>query len=202
MNRGTMRTVGSGLVIVALIVGWLLLQRGYVSGDPVFNRSMSRCKGDIVAALKDCGTTRLDQNGNIIALILDRRIRRGSPGRPLPDLRHNNAVLAFVREVPTIRSLGISPLTDIDDGGMSEIGQMEQLEQLNLNGVPVTDAGLETLHSLNNLKRINLYATKVTEQGAVAFMNAVPGCAVYWGSTLDPNNPVRKTWDRNPARQP
>lgn len=185
-----------------MVVGAVLVFRGYAWGDPVFNRSLSKCGGDVIAALKDCGTTQLDDDGNIVSLALEKTVRRGTTGKRLPDLRHNNAVLAYVKDIASIRSLRIGALTEIDDRGMTDIGRMTQLELLNLNGIPVTDEGLQQLHALKNLKRISLYATKVTESGVVSLIEAIPGCEVFWGNTLDADNPVRKTWSELPGQQP
>ena len=98
-----------------------------------------------------------------------------------PSLNHNNVVLEYVKQVPSITTLGISPRCNIDDRGVAHVAEMTQLESLNLNGLHITDAGLRKLHSLRKLKLLSAYVTDCTQAGIDEFQEAVPGCETRWG---------------------
>jgi len=154
-----------------VFVVWLIgSYRGTYLGDPVFDRFLSKHNGNVVEALKDVGQVRLNPRGEIGSLGLIRSIRR----RCKPSLNHNNVVLEYVKQVPSIQTLGIGAVRNIDDLGMDHIAAMTQLESLNLNGLHITDARLRKLHSLQNLTLLSLYVADVTPDGIDDFEKAVP----------------------------
>jgi len=175
-TRLLLKAVGA----TGLLIWGVYLYRGTFWGDPVFDRSLSRTNGDVVAALKDVGTVRENSKGEIESISLMKTVSR----RRLPSLRHNNVVLEYMKEVRSIKSLGISALCNIDDRGMKHVGEMTQLESLNLNGLPITNSGLRELHHLKRLKTLSLYVTKITPDGIKRFQRAVPGCSVSHGSRM------------------
>lgn len=167
----------SGFILLGILIyTW----RGSFWGDPVFDRSLRKTNGDVVAALKDVGRTRENEQGEIISLSLDRFISRNRG----PNWYHNNTVLKYVKQVKTIKTLGFGATAKIDDRGMGHVAEMIQLENLNLNGLKITDKGLRKLQSLTNLKRISLYATRVTDEGVAEFKKSLPECEVLYGSPL------------------
>jgi len=100
----------------------------------------------------------------------------------LPDLRHSNKALGYVKQIRSIRALTIVPLIHIDDRGMTHLAEMTQLESLGINGLPITDAGVAELHSLKNLRLLRAYATNCTQDGIAKFQAAVPACEIRWGA--------------------
>ncbi len=167
-----------GLVIVTWFVG---SYRGTFFGDPVFDRFLSKHNGDVIKALKDVGQVQLNPHGEIVSLGLTRSI----PRRRKPALYHNNVVLRYVKRIPSLKTLGIGAVCNVDDRGMDHVAEMTQLESLNLNGLRITDAGLRKLHSLKNLKLLSAYVTDITPEGIEEFKTAVPGCEVRWGNRQD-----------------
>ncbi len=185
---------GAAAICVAISLLTVLYWRGYViKGDPVFNRSLTKTKGDVVEAFRDCGRCKLDENGDIVSLYLHKEIQRGTRGRPLPSLKHNNDVMKYVKQLESLKHFSFSPTTEIDKHALKDIAEMDQLESLSFNGINIDDDALAELETLKNLKSIDLYATKVSKQAVVRFIESHPGCEVRWGSTLDPTNPALKT---------
>lgn len=170
--------VVAGLLLIVWFVG---RYRGSWFGDPVLDQFLAKHNGDVVAAFKDAEQPRLNDQGEIVSLGLLRTIRRNR----LPSLRYSNVALQYVRQIPTITTLTIGPLSSIDDRGMTHVAEMTQLETLGLNGLPITDDGLKKLHTLKNLKLLTAYATNCTQPGIDAFQAAVPDCEIRWG----PRNP-------------
>lgn len=178
MTRRPYKIPIAWIVGVFVVVWFIGRYRGTYIGDPVFDRYLESHNGNIVEALRDAENPGLNPDGDIVSLGLKRSIRR----RRMPDLYYNNVVLEYVKQVPSITSLGISPVCRIDDRGMTHVAEMTQLDSLSLNGLPITDAGLQKLHSLQNLKLFSAYVTDCSEEGIDEFRKAVPGCEVRWGS--------------------
>lgn len=164
----------AGLLLTVWFVG---RHRGTWFGDPVLDHFLARNDGDVIAALTEAERPRLNAQGEIEALGLFRTINR----HRLPSLRYSNKALEYVKQIPTITTLTIGPVSTIDDRGMKHVAEMTQLERLGFNGLPITDAGLQELHTLKNLKLLTAYATNCTQPGIDAFQEAVPDCEIRWG---------------------
>lgn len=61
--------------------------------------------------------------------------------------------------------------TNISDGGLTTIGQLENLTRLNLEHTSISDNGLRALLSLRSLQYLNLVGTSVTSQGVLQLKN-------------------------------
>ena len=77
----------------------------------------------------------------------------------------DDATLERIKEFPTIRILRIGQTRVTDAGLEHAIGNLTQLDQLDLSNTKVTDAGLKRLASLTELTQLELRKTKITDTG-------------------------------------
>ncbi len=83
--------------------------------------------------------------------------------------------LEYLSEMTQIKTLWIGlGETQITDEGLSQLANLENLEELDLQNTQVTDAGLEHLYGLSHLKEIHLSGTEVTDAGIAALKAAIP----------------------------
>lgn len=66
----------------------------------------------------------------------------------------------------------------ISDDGFKTLGNLANLEFLEVSGVAITDRGLEGLKGMKQLQTMWLSGTKTTEEGMIAMFKALPGCSV------------------------
>jgi hypothetical protein len=69
--------------------------------------------------------------------------------------------LRLLKSFAALRSLGLRR-TRIDDDGLSEIKDLQQLTSLDLSGSGISDRGMEQLDGLTNLERLDVSNTRVT----------------------------------------
>ena len=80
--------------------------------------------------------------------------------------------LKYLRDIRSLRKLRIWRQLPITDAGMPHLGNLTQLEGLNLYGHPITNAGLAHLKSLNSLKELDLRKTKISS-GALIHLKEI-----------------------------
>lgn len=64
------------------------------------------------------------------------------------------------------------------DDDLVQLARLPNLDDLNLDGAPITDAGLKHLYSLKKLTRIDLSNTKITRQGLDDLEKTLPNARV------------------------
>lgn len=77
----------------------------------------------------------------------------------------SSAGLKHLVEVPALVELDISEDSQIFDEGMKHVGELKNLEKLNLWRVALTDEGVAHLAGLTNLKWLNLDNTQLSDAG-------------------------------------
>lgn len=95
-------------------------------------------------------------------------MRNAAQIRALRDLdlrgtRANAATVAEIVRLPLKRLLLID--TDLTENALLELGRLESLEELGLEGLPATDRVLSRLGGLKSLRKLYLSGTPVTDQG-------------------------------------
>ena len=76
--------------------------------------------------------------------------------------------LKSLSKLPNLSVLGLGVYDEganVTDEGMKTVGEMIQLEHLDLSGTPITNEGLKHLASLKQLKSLSFENTKVSEAG-------------------------------------
>ena len=79
------------------------------------------------------------------------------------------AGMKSIGAVASLRELCLLRCPAITSDGMKYVGQLENLERLDLLGSRVGDDGLRHLGKLKKLKELNLCGTKITDAGLAAF---------------------------------
>jgi hypothetical protein len=64
--------------------------------------------------------------------------------------------------------------TLVTDAGLAHLGNIPNLERVNLSGTEITDAGLMRLETLTQLKTLRLGQTDVTDEGMKRLQKALP----------------------------
>jgi Leucine-rich repeat (LRR) protein len=124
----------------------------------------------------------------------------------LPDSLVHDEDLAYLKDMKQLRSLSLRGNGDITEKGFKLIGELTNLEFLDLTGThitndmlrhlqgltnlrelrlmrtTVTDEGLENLTTLKNLTRLDCFFTNVSEKGVAKFNQALPKCKVIIGN--------------------
>jgi uncharacterized membrane protein len=90
------------------------------------------------------------------------------------------ALAAELPKMKSLRRLNLSQ-TEVGDGLLDVIAQLEGLEYLNVYGTKVTDAGIIKLKTLTGLKQLFGWQSQVTEVGAKALKKELPGLYVNLG---------------------
>jgi len=87
-----------------------------------------------------------------------------------------DAGLPYLKELTSLRRLGLYSCRDITDAGLVNLQELEGLEFLQLQFTKMTDAGLEYLEDLPALRFLDVRGTGVTPGRADAFRQAHPDC--------------------------
>lgn len=82
----------------------------------------------------------------------------------LEDAYLTDAGLTVVGELRELQTLDLR-FTSIGDAGLAHLGRLQQLRSLNLTNTKVADTGLEHLKQLPQLERLRLGFTAVTDSG-------------------------------------
>ena len=101
----------------------------------------------------------------------------------LQSLSASELPLTFdVKELGQLKNLNYLDLegTQTSDPALKHIGQLRNLTWLNLGRTAITDKGLERLSELKNLEFLDLRVTKVTDEGAKRLQGALPACDIRW----------------------
>ena len=69
--------------------------------------------------------------------------------------------------------------TQVRETGLKHLGNLTNLNWLNLAGTKVRDAGLQDLEGLTNLEYMDLKGTQVTRKGRKRLGQALPNCIVF-----------------------
>lgn len=91
------------------------------------------------------------------------------------------AGLLPIREAATIKYLSIGG-PSFSSSHYKSLGQLEQIETLDLWMVPLNDDDLQSLVGMKALQRLKLRQTRVTSAGVAAFRKARPKVNVEWTS--------------------
>ncbi len=94
---------------------------------------------------------------------------------------------------PQLKRLQLDQATDATLG---QIGELTQLQALNIAYGDVSDAGLEHLKHLTQLKSLDLWYTGFTRQGIAGLQKALPNCKI----TVDKAGSEDKEEDNNAQR--
>ena len=92
-----------------------------------------------------------------------------------------NAGMAHLKNLDMLERLHINYLP-ITDTGLAHIRGLDNLQILKLVQTNVTDEGLLYLHGLTKLKEVNLLGTKVTVAGVRKLREALPNCKIIAGA--------------------
>lgn len=76
----------------------------------------------------------------------------------------SDSALKQIAKMVNLEVLDLSSQRAISDIGVGHLSSLTNLEELNLNGTPVTDAGIESLANLTNLNCLHIEDTKVTPE--------------------------------------
>lgn len=79
--------------------------------------------------------------------------------------------------------------TGIGDAGLRHLTGLSRLEYLNLYGTRVTDAGLSTLESIPSLRELYLWNSQVSQDGVIRFMERSPEVYVHFSPLEEPSDP-------------
>jgi hypothetical protein len=102
-----------------------------------------------------------------VALVAERRITAVASNGLITD-----AVLARIATLPHVTSLTLEGSRQISDDGLAHLGNMPQLEHVNLSGTKITDTGLQVLRELPNLRRFEMNWQRGVSDAGVSFLSA------------------------------
>ena len=102
----------------------------------------------------------------------------------VPGTKVTDAGLAHLRSLKTLTALTLGVYDEgceVTDDGMKHVGEMTQLEWLQLNGTPVSDEGLAHLSKLTRLKSLDIEGTNVSNEGLRHFapFTSLIRCRIY-----------------------
>jgi hypothetical protein len=89
----------------------------------------------------------------------------------------DDAALGYLKEMPSLTTLGLVRIPGITDGGLEQVSQIENLKELVL-AVAVSDAGVAHLKKLPHLTKLVLSGTRVTSKGVDDLKEALPHCTI------------------------
>ncbi len=155
-----------------------------LAGTRVSQAGLERLPGELTLYNLNLSRTQLKKSGlecltHMTAL---RELRLGGTGvvdqtlRPLtsmpwltelwlPSTQIGNEATKHIALLPHLRSLNLSNNQEITDTGLPPLGELTELENLQLWGTKVTDQGLAHLAALHSLQSLSLGRTEVTEAG-------------------------------------
>ncbi len=90
------------------------------------------------------------------------------------------AVVDQLVKMPNLVKLDLSQ-TEVGDGAMEVVSQLENLEYLNLYGTQVSDAGIAKLKTLVNLKKLYLWQSQASPEGAEVLKKELPEVEIVFG---------------------
>ncbi len=101
----------------------------------------------------------------------------------------SDAGLKWLKQLPKLNYLRLGVYREgavITDDGLVTIGELANLEHLDLSGTKVTNQGLSHLHTLKHLKELTLEHTKVTEAGLanLAPLESLEDLRLYLGTPV------------------
>ncbi len=96
-----------------------------------------------------------------------------------------DADLARLKKLPTLRELDLWECDQITDAGLEHVKTLEQLTALELGFTKVTDDGLGELQAMKNLAKLDVRETNTTLAAALKLVAKVPKLHVLadWGTT-------------------
>ena len=119
------------------------------------------------------------------ALITDDGLAPISHLSQLTCLRLNNAEnitdrgLQHIGDLTELDLLDLSG-TNVTDQGLSELRNLDQIEILGLDNTPVSDRGILELRHMKGLQLLKLQGTKVTPNGVELLQRELPGCQIVF----------------------
>lgn len=127
----------------------------------------------------------------------------------LNSLKASGAGLKGLSSLKKLHSLNLHSARGVADADLSEVGQLRELQILDLRYTGTTDAGLKELAGLQQLKTLYLSNTKVTEAGVNGLTAALKNLrhhpvtlGVLASATKpdpDPKPPAKDGWQKDPA---
>jgi uncharacterized protein (TIGR03067 family) len=98
----------------------------------------------------------------------------------LGESKGNALLLKIVPRVKTFNHAIVLELdgSNVTDGGLAAVKEIDKLERLSLERTVITDAGLEHLRKLDRLQSLNVSQTKVTDAGIASLRKSLPRLAV------------------------
>jgi hypothetical protein len=150
-------------------------------------------------SLKDESLARLDELHRVVSLNLNHCERITPKGmavlRRLPHLRilslsrssqnpyaapvrWDDAIIDFISGLPELEELSLDGIP-ITDEGLARLRKLPKLESLDVSDTKITDKGLSALRQLPSLKRIFVGGTKVTQEGVGAYVKDRPEAEIF-----------------------
>ncbi len=100
--------------------------------------------------------------------------------------------LETLSQVESLESLGLDSLPLISDAGVAHLVSLPRLATLTLHVTPVTDDCLMHLENITSLSKLLIYQTEVSPEGIQRLHEALPECTIIWdGGTLGPVGEVQ-----------
>jgi hypothetical protein len=93
----------------------------------------------------------------------------------IPVVRDEHLIL--LRAFPKVRFITITSKA-VTDSGVEHLGNLEELERLDLQETQVGDTGLDYLKTLARLRELYLYGTKVTPEAVQRLQQSLPDCTI------------------------
>ena len=182
MNRITLRTLASGLLVVFVLSGCTARTNDEQAKKPQDEQAK------IVAEIETLGgKVQFDEKSPdrpVYSINLsETRITDYDLGN-LKSVRQckvlllngtqvTDAGLKHLKDCVQLRALFLGQ-TRVTDAGLEHLSSLTQLEALSLSYTQVTDAGLKHLKGLTSLRRLDLFNTKVTDAGVKELKQELP----------------------------
>ncbi len=106
-------------------------------------------------------------------------------GLPLSELclnrnqRITGRALGHLAPIRTLKKLRIGLCPMVGDEGMSDIQELLQLQELELNQTAISDVSVPYLMTLQKLRNLNVGETRITKEGAARLREALPDLVRY-----------------------
>jgi len=166
--RLSLRTRLVFVVVLAVVLGWLVLQVERARRQAELSAPFRELGGKVDFHVPLHTLMFSPQPGNIRGI--------GFSGTALTDADLKRLKLEFEKHTE-LRRLILST-TEVTDAGLEHLANLTTLQFLYLEDTRVTDTGLEYLTGLTSLKSLWVCHTQVTAEGEEKLQQALPKCRI------------------------